>query len=113
MGGIIFWTIIRTAILIPALWFLHGVIEYKHWWWFGVMSVYGIIIHPAAIQYRLFLRENKDIINNSLCASCKHFDKTAVLCMEYDKHPTMQSLPCEGLSWEPVGINYDEKKIDT
>lgn len=32
MGGIIFWGIIRTAILIPALWLLQDYIDYKYWW---------------------------------------------------------------------------------
>ncbi len=49
MGGIIFWGIIRTAVLIPVLWILYGLMEYKYWWWFGILSVYGAIIHPALI----------------------------------------------------------------
>lgn len=113
MGGIIFWAIVRTAILIPVLWLLLGVLEYKYWWWFGIMSIYGVIIHPAAIQYRLFLQENEEIINNTLCSSCKHFDKSAVICLEFDKHPTRQKLPCEGLRWEPAGSDYEKEEIDT
>ena len=101
MGGIIFWGIIRTAVLIPVLWILYGLMEYKYWWWFGILSVYGAIIHPAMIKYNMFLQENDEIINNSLCSSCKHFDKTAVLCLKFDKHPTLTSLPCEGIDWEP------------
>ena len=111
MGGIIFWAIIRTAVLIPALWLMQGFIEYKYWWWFGIMAVYGVISHPATIQYRLFLEENKEIIKNTLCSTCKHFDKTAVLCLINDKHPTLNYLPCEGLDWEPVSNGYEQKEI--
>lgn len=109
MGGIIFWAIIRTAILIPALWLLQGMVEYKFWWWMGILSVYGVIIHPAVIQYRLFQEENEDIIHDTLCSSCKYFDKSAVLCTKYDKHPTRDSLPCEGLDWEPREKNYEKE----
>ena len=111
MGGIVFWAIIRTAILIPALWILLGMMEYRYWWWLVVLSIYGVIIHPAMIQYKLFQEENDDIINNTLCSSCEHFDKTAVLCTKYDKHPTLTELPCGGMDWEPVLNDYETKKI--
>jgi hypothetical protein len=111
MGGIVFWGIVRTAILIPALWFLSGVMEYKYWWWFGIMAIYGVIIHPAMIQYRIFLHENDELINNTLCSSCTHFDKTAVICQKYDQHPTLENLPCEGLDWEPTGIKNGQPEI--
>lgn len=113
MGHIIFWGIIRTAILIPVLWILYGMMEYKYWWWFGILSVYGVIIHPAMIQCRIFLSDNDEIINNTLCSSCKHFDKTAVICQKYDQHPTLDNLPCEGLDWEPIGIKNEEAEIHT
>jgi hypothetical protein len=100
LGAIVYWTLIRAVILIPALLLLFEYIDYKLWWIIGVMSIYGIIIHPAIVQYNLFIEKNKEIINNTLCSSCRHFDETAVICMKYDKHPTLDSLPCEGLDWE-------------
>lgn len=101
MGGIIYWTIIRMAILILLLWISTDYIEYKYWWIVFTMSFYGFIIHPAVIQYRLFKEKNKEIITNTLCSSCKHFDETAVLCMKYDEHPTKDVIPCEGSDWSP------------
>ncbi len=113
MGGIIFWAIIRTAVLIPALWLMQGLMEYKYWWWFGIMAIYGVIIHPSVIQYRLFIEENKEIIRNTLCSTCKHFDKSAVICLMHDRHPTLKFLPCEGMDWEPVGEGHEQKEIHT
>ena len=81
MGGIIYWTIIRIAILIPLLWIATDYIEF--------------------IQYKLFREENYEVITNTLCSSCKHFDETAVLCLKYDEHPTEDKIPCEGAAWEP------------
>ncbi|KAB2845183.1 MAG: hypothetical protein F9K45_04180 [Melioribacteraceae bacterium] len=101
MGAIVFWTLVRIVILIPSLWLLFDWMEYKYWWMIGIMSIYGIVLHPAYIQYRLFLEENKEILNNTLCATCAHFDETAVICLKYDKHPTVKFLPCEGFEWEP------------
>lgn len=101
MGGIIFWTLIRTAILIPLLLLLFGFIDYRFWWMIGIISIYVIIIHPAIIQYKAFEEKNKEILNNSLCSTCIHFDESAVLCMKYDKHPTKDNIPCDGMDWEP------------
>lgn len=101
MGAIVFWTIIRIAILIPLLWIATDYIDYKYWWMIVSMSIYGFIIHPAFIQYKLFSDENREIITNTLCSSCQHFDETAVLCLKYDEHPTEKEIPCEGRDWEP------------
>ncbi len=101
MGGIVYWTLLRIAILIPLLWLAIDYIDYKFWWVILSMSVYGVIIQPAVIQYRLFMEKNKEVISNSLCTSCKHFDETAVLCLKYDEHPTDEEVPCDGIDWEP------------
>ena len=101
MGDIVFWAIIRIVILIPTLWLLFDWMEYKYWWMIGIMSIYGVVLHPAFIQYRLFLEKNREILHNTLCATCEHFDETAVICLKYDKHPTENYLPCEGMEWEP------------
>lgn len=101
MGEIIFWTIIRAALVIPALWLLKGYIDYPLWWYMVLLGIYGIIVHPAVIHYRLFEEKNKDILESTLCSSCKNFDKSAVLCLKYDQHPTKDYLPCDGVDWEP------------
>jgi len=101
LGDIVFWTIMRTAAVIPALWILRSYINFELWWAICLMSIYLIIIHPMIIHYKRFEEKNKEIIESTLCSSCKHFDKTAVLCMKYDKHPSLDSLPCGGVDWEP------------
>ncbi|GJQ64202.1 MAG: hypothetical protein SCALA702_32550 [Melioribacteraceae bacterium] len=101
MGHIVFWGLVRIAILIPALWFLLEYMEYKYWWTVGIMSVYVIVIHPAILQYKIFYEKNKKVILDTLCSNCKHFDETAVLCMKHDEHPTEQYVPCDGIDWQP------------
>jgi hypothetical protein len=102
MGAVVFWTIVRTTILIPVLWILFGIMDYQLWWLVSFTSFYGVVIHPAIIHFRLFEENNKEVIESTLCSSCRHFDKTAVLCTKYDEHPDLNYLPCEGLDWEPV-----------
>lgn len=101
MGRIIYWGLIRVAILIPVLWIFIEWIDYKFWWIIAVMAVYGVVIHPAIIQYRLFTEENQQILEDTICSQCKHFDTSAVLCTKYDEHPTEEYIPCDGVDWEP------------
>ena len=108
MGEIVFWTIIRTALVIPALWIIEEYIRFQYWWAVSLMIIYGVIIHPTIIHYRLFEEKNKDIIESTMCSTCKHFDKSAVLCLKHDKHPTKNSLPCEGTDWEPASFKINK-----
>ena len=110
MGGIVFWALVRIAVFIPTMWLLSDIIDYQLWWAITLMGIYGVIIHPAAIQYRFFVEENKKIVNNTLCSSCKHFDETAILCLIHDKHPTLDNLPCEGMGWEPGEKDYEQSQ---
>ena len=109
MGSIVFWGIIRTAIFIPVMWILSGYIESPYWWTLLALAIYGVILQPAFIQYRLFLELNNEVLEHSLCSSCNFFDKTAVICLKFDKHPDMNLLPCQGTEWEPVN-EYNKKE---
>lgn len=111
MGEIIFWTIVRITILIPILWVLQGYFNTEFWWTIGVLAIYGVIIHPAVIHYRLFKSKNKEVLESTLCSTCVHFDKSAILCMLYDKHPSKIYLPCDGMDWEPKPTNFNKKDI--
>ncbi|MCF8262460.1 MAG: hypothetical protein K9J12_16920 [Melioribacteraceae bacterium] len=101
MGGIIYWGIIRTGLLILSLWILYDYIEYKIWFVIGITTIYGVIIHPAVIQYQMFRDKNRKIIEGTLCSTCKHFDETAILCLKYDEHPKEDYVPCDAVDWEP------------
>ena len=101
----------RTAITIPLVWLLQGYLDYQYWWVLCLFAIYGVIIHPAVIHYRLFEEKSKEIIESTLCSSCLHFDKSAVLCMKHDTHPTKEVLPCEGLDWEPGTFQASQDEL--
>jgi hypothetical protein len=101
MGEMVFWTIIRAAVTIPGLWILKGQIDFQLWIMISVAAIYVLIFHPAMVSYRWFEQHNKKVIESTLCSSCKHFDRSAVLCIKYDKHPTENYVPCDGVDWEP------------
>ena len=101
MGDIIFWAILRTAIVIPAVWILKSHIDEQLWWIVIIAAIYGIIIHPIVLGVKRFEAKSKDILESTICSNCKHFDPSAVLCIKYDKHPTKDYIPCDGIHWEP------------
>lgn len=107
MGYIVFWALIRLALTITGLWILFYYIDYGTWWMLGIVSLYVIVIHPALIQYDIFKEKTKPVVDSSLCSSCRYFDKTAVLCIKLDEHPTENYLPCGGQYWEPGNIEND------
>ena len=102
MGKIIYYALIRIAILIPLLWIAVDYIDYKFWWTITVLAIYGAIIHPAMVQYRIFREENKEVLTDTICSQCIHFNESAILCTKYDEHPTEEYIPCNGVDWEPV-----------
>lgn len=102
MGEIVFWAIIRTAFTILFLWIIKSHIDFQLWIMISVAAVYVFIIHPTMVSYKWFEERNKNVISSTLCSSCKHFDRSAVLCLKYDKHPTEDFVPCEGEDWEPI-----------
>lgn len=101
MGDIIYWTILRSAITIAFVWVLKSYIDEQLWYIITIALAYGFVIHPAVIRYRKFELKYKNVTDSTICAKCKHFDISAVLCMKYDKHPTENYIPCEGKDWEP------------
>ena len=102
MGGVVYWTLIRTAVLIPLLWYFLDVIEYKFWWIISAVAVYLIIIQPAVIQLKKFRDEKLKALEGTICVKCRHFDSSEALCMKYDEHPTPDNIPCDGVHWEPI-----------
>jgi len=100
MGGIVYWGLLRTAVVIVLLWFFYDYFNYRYSWIIFSLAIYIVIIHPIVSEYKSFISKNRDVINNSLCSKCKHFNETAVLCMKYDEHPTDDFTPCDGIDWE-------------
>ncbi|MEN8193017.1 MAG: hypothetical protein ABFS12_09385 [Bacteroidota bacterium] len=100
MGRIVYWGLIRITIMILLLWISYEYFYNRYWWIIAILAFYIFVIHPLISQYKIFKEENREVIVDSLCSTCKHFDETAILCLKYDKHPTNNFTPCEGIDWE-------------
>jgi hypothetical protein len=109
LGSIVLWTILRTAGVIAGAWILFDLMTinnagYALWWAITGLSLYAVVFHPTQIQYLHYREETKNVMTGTLCASCKHFEPTGVLCSRLDEHVSEDYLPCEGQLWEPTGV---------
>ena len=100
LGEIIYKTILRLLFVLFAIWFTKDFFDEIFFWIISLLGIYFFVINYSILSYQKFTEINNDIINNTLCSSCKHFDGSAVLCMKYDKHPTKELIPCKGNDWE-------------
>jgi hypothetical protein len=100
MGEIIYKALIKVSLAIPTLWYLIDKTDYKLWWIILIAVAFGFIVMPAVRQFEDFNLKNSEVLEKSICSSCRHFDKSSVLCMKYDKQLKPGFIPCEGNSWE-------------
>ncbi len=101
MGEIVWYSILRLGLTIILLWLTFDYWGEKYFALIAFLSIFFFVIYPAIRAYKIFIEKNKQVVENSLCTTCRHFDPSAVLCMKYDKHPNENFLPCEGNDWEP------------
>ncbi len=102
MGAIIYWAILRFAIVLVSTWLLYSYVpNYGEWWMLFFIATGVVVIYPAQIAYRQHLRTMKRAHRNALCATCRHFIESEVLCSVTDEHVTQYYTPCEGQAWEP------------
>ncbi len=102
MGSIIYKALIRSGIAIAAIWFFSGYLNFQFRWIAAAAFFFLIVIYPFVVEIKKFQSENKEVILDTICASCRHFDESAVLCMKHDEHVRKDYIPCGGIHWEPL-----------
>ena len=104
IGSIVAWALFRAVfVMVGALLLYEYVrwIDYSLWWGITAVSLYAFVVHPIQVQYRLYKEETRKVLTETLCASCRHFEETGVLCAKLDEHVTEEYIPCAGELWEP------------
>lgn len=101
LGDIVYKSLLRLGLALIVLWFTKDYFSEKFFWIISILAIYLFVVYPMIMAYKRFIEDNRNIVTNTLCASCKQFDKTAILCLKYDKHPNEDFIPCEGKDWEP------------
>ncbi len=104
MGAIIYWGLVRFAIVLVAAWLLYSYVpNYGDWWSLFFVAVAVVVIYPAQLAWRKHVRVIRRANQNALCATCRHLASREALCKITDEHVRRDYTPCDGDAWEPMG----------
>ncbi len=108
LGSIIWMALLRLAVTLFVAWYLKDHFNvYSEWWLVTGLAIYGIAIYPAQIQYEYFKLNNRRLIEETLCSSCRYYRPENLHCTLLDEHVSEHYLPCEGEEWEPKAFDVD------
>ncbi len=104
VGSIVSWAIFRAAAVIGVMLLVSEYVrwlDYGTWWAATLLLFYAAVLHPMQIQYRIYKDETKNVMEGTLCSTCRYFEPTGVMCSKLDEHVSEDHIPCEGELWEP------------
>jgi hypothetical protein len=101
LGSIIWYAMLRLTITIFLSIYLRDHFNYNEWWIVTIAAAYGFAIYPAQIQYSVFKKSSRQLLEQTLCSSCRYFNADGLHCTKLDEHVSEHYLPCEGEGWEP------------
>lgn len=100
IGSIVLFALLKITALMLGGWLLIEYTEMQQYWWILILSIVLFALMPAYQQYELYREQSKTIAKNSLCASCRHYDDSGIICTIMDEHVSVQHTPCGGAGWE-------------
>lgn len=107
-GSIVWYAMLRLVLTIAAALMLYDRVDYSEWWWITIAGIYGFVVFPAQVQYNHFRQSSRQIIEETLCSSCRFFNPDGLHCTKLDEHVSERYLPCEGEGWEPQSFGSEE-----
>ncbi len=100
LGSIISQAILKTAILIIAIWFIFEQFDLLGYWWVALFLLWFLVVYPAFRQYEQYRQIEASVRKEIICATCRYYDPSGIICTLYDEHVGPNNIPCEGLAWE-------------
>lgn len=108
LGSIVWMALLRFGATLIIAWYLNDHFsDPSEWWLITTIAMYAIAIYPAQIQYEYFKHNNRRLMEETLCSSCRFFRPENLHCTKLDEHISEHYLPCEGEEWEPKVYNPD------
>ncbi|MEI6089363.1 MAG: hypothetical protein WCR42_02830 [bacterium] len=108
-GSIVWGVLLRTVIVVGVILLLLDYFHYDVNVWLIIFAIWLLAAYPAYKQYNKFNQRMKKFKEETLCGSCKYFNRDAQLCSIYDEHVSEEYIPCEGESWEPKPYLDDDE----
>lgn len=100
-GSIVWGVILRGTIVLILFFFVMDKIRGNDYWWVSFFFIWAFVAFPAYRQYEKYIKRIETFTEETLCGSCRHFNKGSQSCNIFDEHVSKDYIPCEGESWEP------------
>lgn len=100
IGSIVLYALLKITALMLGGWFIIDYYKMHQYWWLLLASMLVLAILPAYQQYEVYREQSKIIEKNSLCATCRHYDDSGMVCTIMDEHVSVHFTPCGGAGWE-------------
>lgn len=108
LGAIVWGVLLRTSlIMLFTLLFINQFDLYGKWLYVGG-AIWFFALFPGYKQYQNFQNRIVRLDEETLCGSCKHYNRNSQLCRIYDQHVSTNHIPCEGEAWEPKYVEVNE-----
>lgn len=107
-GAIIWGTLLRSFLFIIISFFVIRKYMLYDYIILFIFLLWFLVAMPAYKSYKDYNIDVDKFKDDTLCGSCRYFERSAQLCKILDQHPTRNHIPCEGLSWEP--ITYEDSQ---
>lgn len=103
IGSIVLYALLKTSVLMLGGWFVVEYYNMYQYWWILLLGIFLLGILPAYQQYEVYKEQSTIIEQNSLCATCRYYDDSGIICTMMDEHVSAQHTPCGGAGWEAKG----------
>jgi hypothetical protein len=100
IGSIIWGILLRSAIIIIITTFVVMLLEMREFWWISIFIFWFLVAYPAYRQFNNFNNRIYRLENETICGKCKYFILESQLCSIFDEHIGIDTIPCNGDSWE-------------
>ncbi len=100
-GSIVWGILIRASIIIFLSIVIFQYYELYKYWWYVLFLMWFLVAWPAYRQFQAFNKRIDKFEEETLCGTCRHFEKSGQFCRIYDEHVSSDYIPCDGSSWEP------------
>ena len=100
IGSIVLYALIKITLMMLGGWFIIEFYSMQQYWWILLLSIILLALLPAYQQYEIYQEQSKIIQKNSLCATCRHYDDSGIVCTIMDEHVSAHYTPCGGAGWE-------------
>ncbi len=113
IGSIVLYALMVSTALILIYWYVAATRGGGDMTNLVFIMIWLFVLYPIIPMHKRYKQQHRKIETNSLCAKCRNYEETSLLCRLYDEHVAANYTPCEGIDWQPLpGYRPDQEDQD-